>query len=50
MKKLFPYELFLTSIQTNIKKDFANNMSTDIKLCKAQNLKKINQVDLKLLG
>ena len=33
----FPHELLLTNRQVvNIRKDFANNLSTDIKLSKAQ--------------
>ena len=40
-----PHELFLTTIQiTKIRNAFANNMSTDIKLSKAQ-ISKIIQSD-----
>ena len=45
-----PHELFLTAKQTTeIRNTYANNMSTDIKLSKAQYLKQFNQWDILVL-
>ena len=46
-----PHGLFLTTRQTiKIRNAFTNNMLSHVKLSKAQISKKLNQVDLLVLG